>query len=138
MIALTAFPPKSFGPAKLAVQVTTCLSSASEISHSKEVTLSTSSAAVDWKSIIIIPLRSKNFCPTGLLKGLPSVSPIRPFFLVVAVVWCARSSKREEVGRFSSFHLTIGHGQLTSHVKMKTLLMASSNRFIARSNYPTL
>jgi hypothetical protein len=34
--------------------------------------------------------------------------------LVVAVVWCPRSNKREEIGRFSSFHLTIGHGQLTS------------------------
>ena len=35
MIASTALcPPKLFGPAKLAVQVTTCLSSAPEISQS--------------------------------------------------------------------------------------------------------
>ena len=97
MIALTAFPPKMFGPAKLAVQVTTCLSSASELSHPKEVTLSTSSAAVDWKSIIIIPLRSKNFCPTGLLKGLSSVSPIRPFFWWW--LWCGVQEVENRRGR---------------------------------------
>lgn len=56
MIASTAFrPPKLFGPAKLAVQVATCLSSALEISQSKQVTFRTSSAAVDWKSVSIVP-----------------------------------------------------------------------------------
>src|SRR6478735_8745121 len=68
------------------------------------------------------PPKKQELLPNRPLKRPPICVPNPSFFLVVAVVWCARSSKREEVGRFSSFHLTIGHGQLTSHVKMKTLL----------------
>lgn len=93
-----------FGPAKLAVQITRCLSSASEISHSKGGDTLNLVSGRRLEKHNHHPPKKQELLPNRPLERPPICVPNPSYFLVVAVVWCARSNKREETGRFSSFH----------------------------------